>query len=138
MDSAVETIQQAAAIAFRIENGIPLVLIVRAKRNPDHWIFPKGHVEPGETPEAAALRELLEEGGVSGDIVSRVGALTYVRDGRTFRVEHYLCAHRETFGTEEPRTPQWCSREDALRLLTFPDTRELLRRALPIIERHTR
>jgi 8-oxo-dGTP pyrophosphatase MutT (NUDIX family) len=29
-----------------------------------HWGFPKGHVEPGETPEAAALREISEETGI--------------------------------------------------------------------------
>lgn len=134
----MENIRQAAAITFRIDNGIPLVLIVRAKRNPDHWIFPKGHVDPGETVEAAALRELREEGGVEGEVVSRVGALTYMREGRVFDVEHYLCAYRETLGTDEPRTPRWCSPEEALRLLTFSDARELLRRTLSIIEKHTR
>jgi 8-oxo-dGTP pyrophosphatase MutT (NUDIX family) len=30
-----------------------------------HWGFPKGHIEPGETPEAAALREIAEETGIA-------------------------------------------------------------------------
>lgn len=134
----MENVQQAAAITFRIDDGVPLVLVVRAKRNPDHWIFPKGHVEPDETSDEAALRELLEEGGVEGEVVSRLGELTYTRNGRTHDVEYYLCAYRETVGTDEPRSPRWCSYEDALGLLTFSDARQLLRRALPIIEKRTR
>lgn len=34
------------------------MLVLRAWR---HWDFPKGRIEPGETPLAAALRESLEE-----------------------------------------------------------------------------
>ena len=134
----MENVQQAAAITFRMENGVPLVLIVRAKRNPGHWIFPKGHVEPDETLEAAAMRELREEGGVEGEVASHAGALTYIRDGRTFHVDHYLCAYRKTVGTNEPRSPRWCSYEEALGLLTFPDARELLQRARPTIDTHLR
>ena len=133
----MEKVLQAAAITFRIDSGVPRVLVVRAKRDPGHWIFPKGHVERGETSEAAALRELREEGGVEGIIVSHVGALTFTRDGRSFCVEHYLCSHRKTIGTGEPRSPKWCTYEEAFRMLTFSDARELLRRAIPIIEKST-
>ncbi len=134
----MENVQQAAAIVFRIVGGLPLVLVVRAKRNPEHWIFPKGHVEQDETADDAALRELLEEGGVEGEIVSRLGELTYTRDGLAYDVEYYLCAYRRTVGTDEPRSPRWCSYEDALGLLTFSDVRELLRRALLVIEKRNR
>ncbi len=36
------------------------------------WTFPKGSGEPGETPEATALREVLEETGYAAEIVSRL------------------------------------------------------------------
>lgn len=129
-------VEQAAAITYKISNDAPLVLIVRAKRNPDHWIFPKGHVEPGETVEATAVRELREEGGVDGEAVSRVGEYEYTRDGFTFHVVNCLCVYRETVGTVEPRSPRWCTIEEALGLLTFPNARELLHRSLHIIEEH--
>ena len=32
----------------------------------ENWGFPKGHVEPGERPDAAALREVQEETGLHG------------------------------------------------------------------------
>jgi 8-oxo-dGTP pyrophosphatase MutT (NUDIX family) len=47
--------------------GAPLYLLLRAYRN---WDFPKGVVEPGESPMAAALRELQEETGLSRRLLS--------------------------------------------------------------------
>jgi 8-oxo-dGTP pyrophosphatase MutT (NUDIX family) len=132
----VPKIQQAAAIALKYENGVPLVLIVRAKRDPEHWIFPKGHIEPGESPGEAALRELREEGGVEGRMLSPAGAVDFSRDGRDFHVEHFLCAFMRMTGTDEGRTPRWVTCEEAFAQLTFADTRELLRNALPTIRRH--
>jgi 8-oxo-dGTP diphosphatase len=45
------------------------ILLVRRGRPPQagRWSVPGGHVEPGETPESAVLRELLEETGLTGD-----------------------------------------------------------------------
>jgi 8-oxo-dGTP pyrophosphatase MutT (NUDIX family) len=42
-------------------DGYEICLVSDAK----YWGFPKGHVEPGETPEAAALREASEETGIA-------------------------------------------------------------------------
>lgn len=130
----MDHVRQAAAVTFRMDGGVPRVLIVRAKRNPEHWIFPKGHVEPGETPDEAALRELREEGGVVGDLVAPIGRSAFTLEGTTFDVDYYLCVYRKTIGTDEPRSPRWCTYADAAGLLTFADTRELLRRAFDIIE----
>ncbi|HEY5600988.1 MAG TPA: NUDIX domain-containing protein [Patescibacteria group bacterium] len=41
------------------------------------WSFPKGHVEIGETPAAAAHREVAEEAGVNGEILQKAGITTY-------------------------------------------------------------
>jgi len=41
------------------------------------WSFPKGHVEIGETPAAAAHREVAEEAGVNGEILQKGGITTY-------------------------------------------------------------
>ena len=40
-----------------------------------HWGFPKGLIEPGESPEAAALREISEETGIARDSLSLLATL---------------------------------------------------------------
>ena len=45
-----------------VRNAQGDVLLLKHKSG--SWVFPKGHIEPGETPLEAALREVEEEGGV--------------------------------------------------------------------------
>lgn len=58
------------------------------------WSLPKGHVEPGETTEEAAVREVAEETGISGRITARLGSVeyTFTAEGRRIhkRVHHFL------------------------------------------------
>ena len=41
------------------------------------WVFPKGHVELGESHEQAALREVLEESGLHASIVGKAGMSSF-------------------------------------------------------------
>ena len=54
----------------------------RHDRDPP-WTFPGGKVEPGETPSAAACREVLEEAGIEVMIVGELGRRVHPRTGRT-------------------------------------------------------
>ena len=53
------------AVVFQRIDGEPHYVLVRAKNQPEgcHG-FPKGHMEPGETEEQTALREIYEEVGL--------------------------------------------------------------------------
>lgn len=51
------------------------VLVIRDRYG--RWTFPKGHLEPGETDEQAALRETCEETGVTAAITHHLDTLTY-------------------------------------------------------------
>lgn len=51
------------AIVCRKVNGEPRFLVIKNNRSA-HWSFPKGHIEPGETWEETAKREVLEETGL--------------------------------------------------------------------------
>ena len=64
----------ASAACFR--DGKVLI----AKRiKPSLWSLPGGRIEPGETPEAAAMRELFEETGVTAEAVGLAGEAEVVR-----------------------------------------------------------
>ena len=54
------------------------------------WVFPKGWIDPGETPEQAAIREVREETGVRAEIVAHAGDASYVQDGEAREVAYYL------------------------------------------------
>jgi 8-oxo-dGTP pyrophosphatase MutT (NUDIX family) len=124
------TIRQSGAIVVRLDAKEPRVLLVTAKRNPGNWIFPKGHIEKGETPEAAALREAKEEGGVAGKLIGPAGVLEYSFLGINARVEYFLAVlTRETGQPEDGRARAWCGLDEALERLSYKNTRKLLRKA---------
>jgi 8-oxo-dGTP pyrophosphatase MutT (NUDIX family) len=128
-------IKQSGAIVVRLDGHEPQVLLVTAKRNPKRWIFPKGHIEKGETAEEAALREAREEAGVVGKPIGPAGALEYHFLGAGFRVEYFLALlKREAGPPEKGRSRAWCSLEEALERLRFKNTKKLLRKAWKQLE----
>ena len=58
------------------------------------WSLPKGHLEAGETLEEAAVREVAEETGITGEVIGSLGTIDFwfVVDGRRVHktVHHYL------------------------------------------------
>ncbi len=66
------------------------VLLVTATRQPNLWVFPKGHIEAGETPEEAAVREVDEEAGVVATVVAPIGTLEFRERAR------HSCARSST------------------------------------------
>lgn len=128
-------VRQAGAIAVRIAERNPEVLVVQARKDPRHWIFPKGHIERDETPEAAATRELLEETGVEGRVLGYAGTLRFDSGGEDVRVDYYLVRALREGPSGEGRRLRWCTRDEARDLLTFQDARRLLENAWPMVER---
>ena len=123
-------IRQSGAIVVRLDGKEPRVLLVTAKRNPRNWIFPKGHIERGETPEAAALRETKEEAGVVGKLIGFASVLEYGFLGAKARVEYFLVEFtREAGQPGDGRQRTWCGLEAALDRLSYKNTRKLLRKA---------
>jgi 8-oxo-dGTP pyrophosphatase MutT (NUDIX family) len=126
--------KQSGAIVVRLDGEEPQVLLVTAKRNPKRWIFPKGHIEKGETAEEAALREAREEAGVVGQPIGPAGTLEYRFLGAGFRVEYFLAVlKREAGPPEKGRDREWCSFQEALERLRFKNTRKLLRKAWSLL-----
>jgi 8-oxo-dGTP pyrophosphatase MutT (NUDIX family) len=112
------------AVVRRASGGWRL-LVLRAYRN---WDFPKGTVEPGETPLAAALRETAEEAGLA-DLNFRWGE-AYRESGpygRPPKIARYYLAETcqaritlpvsPTLGQPEHHEWRWVDFEQAQRLL---------------------
>ena len=91
-----------------------------------NWVLPKGHIDPGETSETAALRELQEEAGVLGEIVESLSTRQFLKRDQDTTVQYFLV--RESGSTEslENRTVRWEEENVALQLLTFAEARAAL------------
>jgi ADP-ribose pyrophosphatase YjhB (NUDIX family) len=125
----VPSILQAGAVVVRGQGASAEVLLVSAKRDPRQWIFPKGHVEPGESAAEAALREMREEGGVDGEIIKSIGVSTYESGKDRVRVSYFLVRYSRAVSTTETRRRRWRSFSEARELVSFDDARELVDKA---------
>ncbi|MEK7476727.1 MAG: NUDIX domain-containing protein [Candidatus Coatesbacteria bacterium] len=129
------TIRSAGCVLYRRQGGRAEFLLIRNAKG--HWDFPKGHVEPGESSQAAMRRETREETGLH---------LGSVEPGWTRRLRYRV---REE-GRMRPKTvlyrlaqarpgrvrlsvehtaSRWTDTAGALRLLGFANARRLLREA---------
>src|SRR5882672_7021767 len=76
----------AGGIVLRRE-GTPLIAVVRLRKR-NEWVLPKGKLDDGETPRAAAEREVIEETGHDVSVHEFLGTLVYESGGRS-KVVHY-------------------------------------------------
>jgi 8-oxo-dGTP pyrophosphatase MutT (NUDIX family) len=113
----------------RTVDGEREYLLVEANRSRGVWVLPKGHIEPGENPEAAAVREVEEEAGVRAAVVARAGEIEYAVNGQPVRIIFFLMRYQGEASRTEERARAWRRYEDALSLLHFDDTRRVLMQA---------
>jgi len=93
-----------------------------------HWVFPKGHLEPGEAASETAVREAAEETGLAVEILRPLGDIHYEHEGKTYHVVYFLAR-------AVSELPSWREHlnHDAFlfaageveRTLTFANSREL-------------
>jgi 8-oxo-dGTP pyrophosphatase MutT (NUDIX family) len=99
-------------------------------------VFPKGHLEAGESHEDAALREAEEEAGISGTVAGRVGpTLTFQSGDESVAVKYFLVHLTADAASPEGREKVWLPPDEALERLGFQNARDLLRAAVREIER---
>ena len=118
-----------------------VALIARRTRSGDlEWVLPKGHLEAGESPEQAAVREVEEETGIRGSVVEALGIIDYwfVASGRRVHktVHHYLL---DAIGGElstvdiEVDQVEWVPLSEAAGRVRYADERALVERAAALV-----
>jgi 8-oxo-dGTP pyrophosphatase MutT (NUDIX family) len=97
------------------------------------WSLPKGHIEEGETPEQAAVREVQEETGIESEIAKELGVINFwfMAGGNRIHktVHHYL--FKETGGKLAPQLTEvddvgWFPLSEIVDLLAYPDEKKLI------------
>jgi 8-oxo-dGTP pyrophosphatase MutT (NUDIX family) len=125
-------VEQAGAVVYRRDDSGVRILLVRARRNPEDWIFPKGHVEAGESADETAVREAEEEAGVTGRVVLGLPPpVTFTLEDRRVQVEYFLVEFEREVKAKERREQAWLPPADAIKRLTHESAKAVLERALP-------
>jgi 8-oxo-dGTP pyrophosphatase MutT (NUDIX family) len=129
--------RSAGGVVVRGEEAIVIVPTRRGAQGQRVLGLPKGHVDPGETPEQAALREVREEAGVEADLLGKLGDVRYFyqRGGRRIlkQVTFFLLAYRSGSPEDhddEVEEARWMPLAEAARALSYDGEREMAARAL--------
>ena len=110
--------------------GPDFLVLLRSPERCGYWNLVAGGVEEGETPEAAARRELAEESGLVRPtrFEQLPLELSYVRPGgSTVTMHAFLAAAHDGWEPvldEEHVDYRWCSAGEANELLAYPEPRE--------------
>jgi 8-oxo-dGTP pyrophosphatase MutT (NUDIX family) len=127
----------AGGVVFRRDAELEIALASRRTRRGDlAWGLPKGLVESGEAPEAAALREVREETGLEARIVRSLGDINYwyVWEGQRVRKKVSFFLMEATGGDvslhdHEMEEVRWFPLREATRAASYKSERDVLRRA---------
>ncbi|HET6594316.1 MAG TPA: NUDIX hydrolase [Anaerolineales bacterium] len=141
----VTTMDQVSAggVAFHWRESEPEIAIVSVKPKL-RWQLPKGIVDPGETPQVTAVREVREEAGIETDLIRLIETIEYwyrsVKYGKPVRyhkfVHFYLLEYKSgdvTNHDHEVEESRWVSFDEALEMLDFKSERDVVEKAREMI-----
>lgn len=134
----------AGGVAFRRVNSEIEVAIVSVKPSL-RWQLPKGIVDPGETPEVTAVREVREEAGVDTELLKLIQTVEYwyqrVQYGKRIRFHKFVHFYLLKFISgdvadhdHEIAEARWESPGRAIEILAFKSEREVVTKARELIE----
>jgi len=143
MDQSLSSPTKLAAgcVVYRHDSaGAPLLLLIHDQYG--HWTLPKGHLEAGESEQAAAVREVLEETGLSGELGALVAHIVYtVRSKRglerlkqvAFFLLHADGSEARPQAEEGISAAEWFTPEAALARIGYSQVRDVLAQAVTML-----
>lgn len=125
-------IPQAGVIPVR--DGLVCLVTSRSRRR--RWVIPKGRIERGQTPPAAAVAEAWEEAGLVGSLrPAPAGTYRYTKFDREHLVTVYVldvADEQEVWPERGQRSREWVPIEVAIGRVDEPGLRTLLAAVLAV------
>ncbi|MBQ8118549.1 MAG: NUDIX hydrolase [Lachnospiraceae bacterium] len=130
----IEAVSCGGVVIFR---GKILLLYKNYKNKYDGWVLPKGTVEPGETHEQTALREVKEETDVEAEIVKYIGKSQYsfvVPEDTVEKEVHWYLMTSDSYYSKPQREEFFVDSgyykyHEAYHLLKFANEKQILEQA---------
>lgn len=122
--------RSCGAVVYSQQDKTILYLLIQHV-NGAHWSFPKGHVEPDETDEETALREIQEETGLTVELDTTFKAVNHYQPSQnSIKDVIYFIGYASDLATtaqeEEVTTMAWLPFDQAIDLLTYKTDRDIL------------
>ena len=142
----IQTREQISSggVAFRATDNSDFEIAIVSVNPSRRWQLPKGLIDAGETPEIAALREVREEAGIETELLDKIETIEYwyVGDLQGERVRFHKFVHffllkyvagdvaNHDYEIAEAR---WTKSEEALKMLAFMSEKEIVEKAIKLI-----
>lgn len=140
----IKTLKSAGGVVYR-RVGAHVEIALIATKAKSVWTLPKGLIDPGELPEQAAVREILEETGLVGRIITPLGEKSFwfylknenirCKKSVSYFLVECVGGAIEEFGPEVDDAC-WVDIDEALRLVSYRSDLELINKAKDIIEQN--
>ena len=139
-----ETQVSAGGVVVRHPANGPAEVVLIAVGPQQRWQLPKGLIDPGETPEIAATREVREETGIDGELLAPLETIEYwyVATHQATRTRYHKYVHFFLFNyvdgdvanhDAEVNEARWVTFMEAITLLAFASERRVVEQAQALI-----
>lgn len=121
----------AGGIVYKKTDNQTLILLCQHSGH-HGWVFPKGHIDKPETKEQTALREVVEETGITGEIIKALEPIQYwfVQEGIKIKKTVYYFLMQYASGNildhdDEMENVEWLPIEEVSNRLTYPSDKNI-------------
>lgn len=126
-------IEAAGGVLWKDTPSGPKLALIHRQRYND-WSLPKGKREPGERLEDTALREVWEETGCRAMLGKFIGSVSYlINQHKTSKIVHFwhmkIINLSEFQPNQEVDRLEWVSPKKSLKILTYQDERDIIKKA---------
>jgi 8-oxo-dGTP pyrophosphatase MutT (NUDIX family) len=129
-DATDGLVRAAGGLVWRTGSGGEVEIVLVHRDRHDDWTYPKGKLDPGETWEQAAVREVFEETGIVGVLGPELGHTDYVdSNGRPKRARYWAMRVAADVGftaDDEISARRWTPISELGGLLTYDRDRDVL------------